>query len=292
MRRLDGLLEFIAVVEHGGFGAAAEHLAVSASYVSRRVSELEQRLGVRLLHRTTRRINLTDIGAQYLERSRQVLERIADIEADVAEMQSLVIGTVRIAAGGWYGERVVARAVAEFARLHPRLHVDLEISDRRVDLIREGFDLAVRHGPPGTPNLIARRIDSRRMRVCAAPAYLAGRAVPKTPQDLADHACLTAPFQPWQFDVDGEIREMHVDGPMVSNNGPALREAALAGLGLARLPEIYLEDMLMSGALVLLLERYEVPPSPTYLVYPSRERMPFRVRALIDHLVERLGDTT
>jgi LysR family transcriptional regulator, transcriptional activator for dmlA len=290
MRKLDGLLEFIAVIEHGGFNAAAEHLNVSASYVSRRVSELEQRLGVRLLHRTTRRIQLTDIGAQYLERSRDVLDRIAEIEADVAEQQSLIIGTVRIAAGGWYGERVVARVVAEFAHRHPRLLVDLEISDRRVDLIREGFDLAIRHGPPGDPNLIARQIASRRMRVCAAPHYLADRGRPHTPQDLANHVCLTAPFQPWRFMLDGKVDEMHVEGPLVSNNGPGLREAALVGLGIVRLPEIYLEDAIADGRLSVLLEPYEVPPSPTYLVYPSRERMPFRVRSLIDHLVEALAE--
>jgi DNA-binding transcriptional LysR family regulator len=285
MKQLDGLLEFLAVVDHGGFTAAAASLGVSASFVSRRVSDLEARLGVRLLHRTTRRVNLTDIGLLYMERNRAVLEQIESIESEIAERQNLVTGTVRVAAGGWYGERVVTAALAGLCQQHPRLRIELELSDRRVDLIRDGFDLAVRHGGPGDPDLVGRQVSARRVVVAATPAYLARKGTPQTPDELASHDCLVAPLQPWRFVVDEAVIEQSVSGPLASNSGPALREAALTGLGIVRLAEEYLANAIADGRLVRLLERFELPTSPTYIVYPSRERVPLRVRCVIDHLV-------
>lgn len=288
MNKLDGLLEFATVVDSGGFTAAAETLGVSASYVSRRVSALEERLGVRLLHRTTRRVNLTDIGAIYHERALAILEEIDNLEDDIADQQRLAVGSIRISAGGVFAERFLARALAEFAARHPRIRVRLDIDDRKVDLVAEGYDLAIRHGTPGDPDLIARRLTMRRMRVCGAPAYFELKGRPETPQDLRNFDCLTHHQLPWRFQAKGgETFEVEVESRLSSNSGTALIEAAQAGLGLTRLANIYMDEWLEKGELEAVLIDYELEPSVTHIVYPSRQRLPYRMRLLIDFLVAR-----
>ncbi len=287
MKELDGLAEFCAVIDQGGFTRAAEALGVSPSFVSRRVSDLEARLGVRLLHRTTRQVNLTDIGAQYHERATAVLNDIRDMEADLAERQNRVVGRIRVSAGGLFGEIHVAEALADFAALHPEVEIDLDISARRIDLIREGFDLAVRHGMPDDPDLVVRRIGTRRMIVCAAPAYLQANGTPHAPSDLAEHTCLSAQ-RDWAF-VDGDRpMTVRVESRWTCNNGVALVRAARQGLGITRLAETYLARDVAMGRLAPILQEWEVAPQPTVLVYPSRDRMPHRLRTLIGYLVKAL----
>ncbi|MEM8795821.1 MAG: LysR family transcriptional regulator [Pseudomonadota bacterium] len=289
MRQLDGLMEFCAVVDHGGFTRASEALGLSASFVSRRVADLEARLGVRLLHRTTRRVNLTELGATYYERATAILSDINALETDLAEQQNLVKGHIRVAAGGRFGETWVSEAMAEFASLHPEVEITLEVSDRRVDLIREGFDLAVRHSMPSDPDLIVRKIGSRRMIVCAAPDYLEIHGYPESPADLVKHCCLAAPGQKWMFQSGGPQFEVKVRGRWVSNSGPALAIACMTGLGIIRLGETYVSDAINEGSLVPLLEAHEIAPQETVLVYPSRERLPVRIRELISYIAERSG---
>lgn len=285
MRDLDGLLEFCAVVEHGGFTRASEALNVSASFISRRVADLEMRLGVRLLHRTTRSVNLTDLGAQYHERAIAILDDIRTLSTDLAEQQNLVNGRIRVTAGGLFGETWVSEAVSEFAVMHPHVEIELEVSDRRVDLIRERFDVAVRHGMPSDPDLMVRRIGKRRMILCASPKYLSEHGTPENPEELKAHICLTAPGQHWMFRRGKDLFEVKVTGRWHSNSGPALVTAARLGIGIVRLAENYLQDSLQSGDLEPLLESHEVAPQETVLVYPTRENLPYRVRALINHLV-------
>jgi len=287
MNKLDGLLEFATVVDSGGFTAAAEVLGVSASYVSRRVSALEERLGVRLLHRTTRKVNLTDIGAIYHERALAILAEIDDLEDDIADQQRLAVGSIRISAGGVFAERFLARALAAFAARHPRIRIRLDIDDRKVDLVAEGYDLAIRHGTPGDPDLIARRLTMRRMRVCGSPAYFAHMGRPETPHDLRNFDCLTHHQLPWRFQAKGgEPFEVDVESRWSSNSGTALIEAALAGLGLTRLANIYVDELLGRDELEAVLVDYELEPSVTHIVYPSRQRLPYRMRLLIDFLVD------
>ncbi|WP_298838477.1 LysR family transcriptional regulator [uncultured Roseobacter sp.] len=288
MKELDGLAEFCAVIDQGGFTRAAEALGVSPSFVSRRVSNLEARLGVRLLHRTTRQVNLTDIGAQYHERATAVLNDIHDMEADLAERQNRVVGRIRVSAGGLFGEIHVAEALAGFAALHPEVEINLDISARRIDLIREGFDLAIRHGMPDDPDLVVRRIGTRRMMVCAAPSYLETNGIPIAPSDLAQHTCLS-PSREWLFCDGDRAMTMRIESRWTSNNGVALVRAARQGLGITRLAQTYLARDLQLGRLVPLLQDWEVAPQPTVLVYPSRNRMPHRLRTLIAYLVETLG---
>ena len=286
MRNFDGLLEFTAVVDQGGFTAAADVLGVSASYVSRRVSALEERLGVRLLHRTTRSVNVTEIGALYHERALMILSDVDALENDIADQQQLAVGAIRISAGGVFADRFLAPALAQFAARYPRIRIHLDIVDRRVDLVREGFDLAIRHGAPGDPDLIARRLATRRMQVYGSPDYLDRAGRPQTPQDLKDFECITHSLMPWRFQAKGgEPFELKVESRWSSNSGTALAEAAAVGLGLTHLANTYTDDLIGSGKLEAVLCDYELPPSATHVVYPSRQRLPYRMRLLIDFLV-------
>lgn len=289
MKNFNGLIEFVSVVENGGFTAAAKVLGASPSYVSRRIAALEERLGAKLLHRSTRRVKLTEIGAQYFEKAADLLHRFEDLETALADQHNLVIGDIRVTAGGKFGETEVASALADFALAHPQLRVFFHISTRRADLIEEGFDLAIRHETPGDPELIARKLTSRRMVVCATPEYLDKFGRPSVPDDLHGHHCLASGHVPWLFQVGEANHELKMQGRWSSNNGEALVQAALRSLGLARLAEIYVQDAVAAGRLEIVLEDYELPPSTTYLVYPSREYIPYRLRVLIDFLVDRLG---
>ncbi|WP_299685640.1 LysR family transcriptional regulator [uncultured Tateyamaria sp.] len=288
MRHLDGLAEFCAVVSEGGFTRASEALGVSASFVSRRVADLEARLGVRLLHRTTRSVNLTDIGARYFERATAILDDIDTLEADLAEQQNLVKGRLRIAAGGLFAETWVSRQLAAFAAQHPHVEIELDITDRRVDLVREGFDLAIRHGMPADPDLVVRKIGARRMMVCASPNYLAEHEPPGHPSQLTQHACLAATGQRWMFCEGAAPYEVKVSTRWSSNNGVALAAACEAGLGLARLAENYFSNGIAAGKLVPILTTFEVEPQEIVLAYPSRERLPYRVRSLITFLSDAI----
>ncbi|WP_299652023.1 LysR family transcriptional regulator [uncultured Tateyamaria sp.] len=286
MRKLDGLAEFCAVVTEGGFTRASETLGVSTSFISRRVAELEARLGVRLLHRTTRSVNLTDIGALYYERANVILDDIATLETDLAEQQNLVKGRVRVAAAGLFGETWVTEQLSEFASQHPQIEVELNITERLVDLIREGFDLAVRYGMPDDQDLVVRKIGKRRIKVCASPSYLERTGLPDTPRDLSAHTCLAAPGQRWMFREGGAAFEVKVSGRWSSNNAAALVKACKAGLGIVRLGENYLNADIDAGHLVRLLEDFETDPQDIVLAYPSRDRLPHRVRALVTFLVD------
>ena len=289
MRHLDGLSEFCAVVDAGSFTRAAERLDVSASFVSRRVADLENRLGVRLLHRTTRRVNLTDLGLQYYERATSILDDISALESDLSEQQGTIKGRIRITAGGLFGETVVAAAIAEFARAHPDIEIEYDVTDRRVDLVREGYDLAIRHRVPSDPDLVVRRLGARRMITCASPAYLVAQGTPSVPEDLSQHTCLTTQAAKWTFRKNDKDYDIKVTGRWTSNNGPALVAAATRGLGIVRLADTYLAKSLDTGALTPVLEDFETLPQDTVITYPSRERLPLRMRAMIDHLVQSAG---
>ncbi len=288
MKHLDGLVEFFAVVEQGGFTAAAKELNVSTSYISRSVSKLEDRLNSRLLHRTTRRVQLTDLGTQYYEGIGSILGDITNLESTIAEQQNLLVGNIRVTAGGLYGETTISSALATFAREHPKISLHLEISNRNFDLINEGYDLAIRHGVPSDPDLIAREVSTRNIKICAAPELLATSAPIRTPHDLSNTPCICTPDIPWMFSDGSKQFTVRVQSAWTSNSVPAMTAAVLQGLGFARLPETYVRQHLLDGTLVAVLSEYEMPPQPTYLVYPSKELMPYRMRRLIDFLVDHL----
>jgi DNA-binding transcriptional LysR family regulator len=283
-----GLREFVAVVENGSFTAAADALNVSTSFISREVKRLEERLNARLLHRTTRKSQLTDIGRVYYERGKEIRDLLDALEADMADMQEQVKGPVRITAPGLYADRYVAPALAEFTDKYPQVSIELDTGMQVVDLVADGYDLAVRMSALEDSSLIARKIAPRRLMVSASPGYLIRRGRPKEPEDLRSHNCLTFPDMPWRFLYPDGVRTIRVNGHWCSDNGRALVAAAERGVGLIRMTDYYMAAQLRRGELESVLEDYEVQDAATWIVYPAREHLPTRVRFLIDFLAERL----
>jgi LysR family transcriptional activator of dmlA len=283
-----GLREFMAVVEHGSFTAAADALHVSTSFISREVKRLEERLNTRLLHRTTRSLQLTDMGKTYHTRGLEISNLLDSLESDMADLQDRPKGNIRITAAGLYAERYVAPALAEFSNKYPEVSIELNTSMTVVDIVDGGFDIAVRMSALEDSSLIARKVASRRLMVCASPGYLNLHGHPKTPDDLRKHNCLSFPDMPWRFQYPDGIQTVKVEGTWNCDNGRALVEAATRGIGLVRMTDYYMVDGLRRGELVPVLEEFEVQDAATWIVFPTRDQMPTRIRILIDFLAERL----
>ncbi len=290
MSTADGVSEFLAVVEHGGFTAASIWLGASKSHVSRQVTRLEARLGVRLLARTTRRVSLTDMGRLYYERCRRAMDDLDAAEADLADLQARPKGKIRLTAPGIYAERFLAPALAKFVTEHPEVEIELDTQMATVDLIAHGYDLAVRMSNLEDSSLVARKVAPRRILVCGAPEYLERSGRPPTPEALAGHNCLRLGDMAWRFADDDQIREVRVRGSWRSDNGTALVAAACAGVGLIRLTDYYVAGELARGELEAVLENYEVDDAATWIIYPNRLHLPTRVRLLIDYLVDALRE--
>ncbi|MEE9575494.1 MAG: LysR substrate-binding domain-containing protein [Gammaproteobacteria bacterium] len=288
----EGLREFVHVVEQGGFTAAARQLSVSTSFVSRQVTRLEDRLDVRLLQRTTRTVRLTEMGKVYYERSREILDQFESLESEMSDLQEKPKGLVRITAAGEYAERYVAPLVAEFVAKYPEVSVDLESSMQMVDIVDEGFDIAIRMSALSDSSLIARKVEQRRIMVCASPDYLKEHGRPKTPEDLRTHNCLLFPDMPWRFKYPDRFQEVKVRGSWSSNNGRVLVAAARQGIGVVRFSEYYLEELINTGELEIILQEYEVDDAATWIIYPNRRHVPTRVRYLVEFLLEELPGKT
>ncbi|MCK5499294.1 MAG: LysR family transcriptional regulator [Gammaproteobacteria bacterium] len=288
----EGLREFVHVVEQGGFTAAARQLSVSTSFVSRQVTRLEDRLDVRLLQRTTRTVRLTEMGKVYYDRSREILDQLEALDSEMADLQEKPKGLVRIAAAGEYAEQYVAPLVAEFVAKYPEVSVDLESSMQIVDIVDEGFDIAIRMSALSDSSLIARKVEQRRIMVCASPDYLKEHGQPKTPEDLRTHNCLLFPDMPWRFKYPDRIQEVKVRGSWSSNNGRVLVAAARQGIGVVRFSEYYLEELINAGELEIILQEYEVDDAATWIIYPNRRHLPTRVRYLVEFLLEELPGKT
>lgn len=292
MDRLHAMTVFAKVVEQGSFARAAERLGISTSACSRQVAELEAHLGTRLLQRTTRRLSLTESGREYYERCVQLLADLEEAEQAAAESAARLRGTIRLTTAIHFGIRHVAPAIVAFREQHPGVRFDVSLSDRVVDLVEEGYDLAVRIGSTGGENVVARKLGEARLVACASPAYLAARGAPKRPEDLARHECLTYEYLPvrglWPFrDRDGRDRSVRVSGPLRSNNGELLAAAAVAGAGIVLEPEFIVGAELKAGRLVPVLGAYAAPAIPIYAVYPSRRYLGTKVRAFADFLARR-----
>ena len=292
MNQQEGLQEFVSVVEYGSFTAAARELAVSTSFVSRQVSRLEDRLNVRLLQRTTRTVRLTEMGKLYYDRSREILDQLDALDSEMSDLQEKPKGLVRITAAGEYAERYVAPLIADFIKQYPEVSIELESSIEIVDIIEEGFDIAVRMSPLADSSLIARKVELRRVIVCASTDYLKQHGIPKTPDDLRSHNCLVFTGIPWRFKYDDRIQEMKLRGNWTSNNIRILVEAARQGVGLIRTSEYYLEELLETGELKAVLEGYEIDDAATWIIYPNRRHLPTRVRYLVEFLLDGLPGRT
>lgn len=296
MDRFEDLQAFVAVVETGSFTAAAERLDAAKSAVSRRVSALEERLGAQLLRRTTRRINLTETGRSFYERSARILADLDEAESAVAQEHGELRGTLRVALPLSFGLRHMCEPIADFSRRHPRVEFDLDLNDRRIDLVEEGVDLAVRIGRLADSSLIARRLFEARTIVCASQAYLDEHGTPQTPGELRDHQCLVYGNLPdprkWVCrDADGKRIQVDVSPSMIATSGDFLSAAAAHGLGITMQPTFIAGEAISSGELVPILTDYEWPVSPAYAVYPPTRHLSYRVREFIDYLVEHFAGT-
>jgi DNA-binding transcriptional LysR family regulator len=292
--RLASIQVFAQVVETGSFAKAADRLGLSTSAASRHVAELEGHLQTRLLNRTTRRVSLTESGRAFYERAVQLLGDLAEAEQEASSAAVVPRGTIRLTTAINFGVRHIAPAIAEFMGRHPEVRFDVSLSDRVVDLVEEGFDLAIRIGSPGGDNLVARKLGETRLVPCASPDYLAKHGAPKTPEELERHNCLTyeyvSPRHVWRFrDRSGAERSVRVAGRLHSNNGDLLAEAAAQGAGIVFEPAFIVGPEVRAGRLVPLLQEFVPAPVPIYALYPSRKHLSAKVRGFVEFLVERFA---
>jgi DNA-binding transcriptional LysR family regulator len=293
--RLTALQVFAQVVESGSFAKAAERLGLSTSATSRHVAELEAHLQTRLLNRTTRRVSLTETGRAFYERTVQLLADLKEAEQEAARAAIVPRGVIKLTTSVNFGVRHVAPAIAAFLARHGEVRFDVSLSDRIVDLVEEGFDLAIRIGGPGPHNLVARKLGETRVVPCASPAYLAARGTPQVPEDLVRHNCFTyeyvTPRNLWTFrDPSGRERPVRVSGNLHSNNGDLLAEAAARGVGIVFEPAFIVGPEVRAGRLVPLLQDFAPPPLPIFAVYPSRKHLSAKVRLFVDFLVGHFAE--
>lgn len=291
MDRLSEMEAFINVVDRGGFTGAAGRLGISKSAVSKHISALEDRLGARLLDRTTRRVNPTEIGLSYYDRAKRVLAEAADADEMVTAMQSSPRGTLKISAPVSFGQKYGGAAISGFLQAYPDVCADLVLDDRFVDIIKEGYDLALRIGNLTDSSLKARKIAETQPVLVASPAYLAEFGRPATIDALADHKLLhysmLSTGNVWRIvSRTGEERHIRTGGCLTANNGDVLVQAMIDGLGIGFSPSFFLCDHLKSGALEVILEDHPQPPMGIYIVYPSGLYTQPKTRAFIDFLVE------
>src|SRR3954469_8988352 len=296
MDRVAAMQVFALVVETGSFAKAAERLALSTSAASRHIAELETHLQTRLLNRTTRRVSLTESGRAFYQRAVQLLADLAEAEEEASSAAVIPRGTIRLTTSVNFGVRHGAPAIAAFLAEHREVRFDVSLSDRMVDLVEEGFDLAIRIGGPGSENLVARKLGETRVVPCASPAYLAAHGAPQVPEDLEAHNCFTyeyvTPRNVWRFrDASGKERAVRVNGNLHSNNGDLLAEAAARGAGIVFEPAFIVGPDVRAGRLVPLLQDFEPAPVPIYAVYPSRKHLSAKVRLFVDFLLEFFADT-
>jgi len=289
MSRWDGIDEFTAVAEQASFSAAARRLSLSTSAVSREIARLEDRLQTRLLHRTTRRVELTDAGRDFLARCRRLIDERDEALAAVQPDDQAPRGLLRMTCSVSYGERFIAPAVNAFARQNPELRIELDLDNRLRDLVGDGYDLAVRFGHLTDSRLMARRLASRRLILCASPDYLARRGAPRDLSEIASHDGLIGSSEHWRFTEAGREVSLRPTGRWRCNSGAAVLDAALQGLGLCQLPDFYVAEALTSGALVSLLDEQRPPDEGVWAVHPHPRHVPPKVRAMIDWLHDGLA---
>ena len=289
--QLDDMRIFVATVDAHNFTAAAKRLALSKQFVSRRVMALEEALGVQLLIRNTRKLAVTELGQEFYERARRILGEVEDAEQAMSLRRAGPRGLLRVSAPMSFGMMHLSPLVASFLREHADVRFDMELSDRTVDVVGEGFDMAIRIGALPDSTLIAQKLVDVRMVVCCSPGYVRRRGAPVVPADLARHSCLLyghGGVVSWDFVVDGVSKGVEVSGPLRANNGELVRDAAVAGLGIVRLPDFIVAEAVGSGLLVTVLEEFLPSATTVYAVYPQHRQSSVSIRVFVEFLRESL----
>jgi DNA-binding transcriptional LysR family regulator len=290
MGRWEGIYEFIQVVDAGGFSAAAARMGRSNSQVSKLIARLEDRLGVRLLNRTTRRLTLTDEGEQFYHRCKRVVEAFDSAEQDVSAHRNEPRGILKINVGGLFPEHFIVPLLARFLADHPHLQIDLAFTEQRVDLIEQGCDLGICQGQLADSSLVARKLLDSNLQWVAHPGYLARHGVPQTPDDLQRHNCLVGGEATWSFDNGRERGSVKVRGNWRSNSAAALVLAARSSVGVALLPGFAVAADIAAGALLPVLPSWSRREEPVWAVYPHTRHLSAKVRLFVNYLAEHFAD--
>jgi len=284
---------FTSVVDAGSFAGAADKLDLSRGMATRYVAQLETHLGARLLNRTTRKLSLTEAGSDYYQRASQVLAMVEEAETSVAQEVSVPRGTLRVTSSVAFGVRHLGWAITEYLQQYSGVQVDVTLNDRVVDLIEEGFDLGIRVATRIDPGLVARKLTPARIVACASPGYLKKHGMPKLPEDLTGHNCLSYAYwslgNEWHFRRKGVNRTVRISGNLRGNNGYILVNAAIEGLGVILHPTFLVYEALRDKKLVRILPDWETDDLTVFAVYPHRKFLPPKVRSFIDFLSERFG---
>ncbi|MBE9125016.1 MULTISPECIES: LysR family transcriptional regulator [unclassified Coleofasciculus] len=294
MSRQEDLEVFVKVVQSGSLAKAAEELQLNPSAVSRRISHLEKRLGVRLLNRTTRSLSLTEVGERYLNRCLRILEEIEEAEREAQQHSNELQGTLRISCSTYFAHRFLLAKISRFLKQNAQVSIELMLTDDVVDLVSDRIDVAIRIGELADPSLVAKKLISDRRILCASPQYLDRYGIPQTPDDLVHHRCLSLNAQKttlnqWRFRDKSGLREIQVRGNFQVNSGQALYEVLLTGLGIGRVTQFLAHRELASGQLVRLLEEYEEDNEVgIYAVFPSRHYLLPKVQCFVEFLQKSL----
>ena len=288
MDKLNAISVFCKVIETQSFTQAANQQNISVAMASKLVSQLEEHLKTRLLQRTTRKIVPTEAGMLYYQRCQAILLDLSEADSSISNMATSLQGNLLISVPRDFGLLYISPNLPKFIELHPNLHVEIEFEDKRVDLVAEGYDLALRIGYMQDSSLVARKISSSPMHFVASPSYLEAHGIPLTPDDLEYHQGLLYKSSlnqvHWQSTKANQIQRYKIQSKVVSNNGMALLEMTKAGLGISNAPDFFVKDALASGELVEILSEYKQKPLDIYVVYPNRRHLPAKVRAFIEFL--------
>ena len=288
MDKLNAISVFCKVIETQSFTQAANQQNISVAMASKLVSQLEEHLKTRLLQRTTRKIVPTEAGMLYYQRCQAILLDLSEADSSISNMATSLQGNLLISVPRDFGLLYISPNLPKFIELHPNLHVEIEFEDKRVDLVAEGYDLALRIGYMQDSSLVARKISNSPMHFVASPSYLESRGTPLTPDDLEYHQGLLYKSSlnqvHWQSTKANQIQRYKIQSKVVSNNGMALLEMTKAGLGISNSPSFFVKEALASGELVEILSEYKQKPLDIYVVYPNRRHLPAKVRAFIEFL--------
>ncbi len=290
MSRWEGFEEFVQVVDNGGFSAASRATGASKGHISQQISRLEDRLGARLLNRTTRKVSLTDIGEEFYERCNRIIEELDEAERSISSLQREAKGVLRISTPSLLGEVHLVPALAEFQQSHPQVEIELNFSSRKVDLIEEGYDLVVQLGPRTHTNVVNKTLCRTRFHVVASPDYLEQHGAPQKPTELKQHNCLMfthhGQSKPWKFSGAMGKKQVPVNGSWRSSSGNALRAAAIQGLGLVYLPDYYIADDIKSGQLQMVLSEWSAVERDIVVIYLERRHLSAKIRLCTEHLMK------
>jgi DNA-binding transcriptional LysR family regulator len=284
----DGISEFVYVAENESFTLASKKMAISTAQVSRQVSALEKRLNIKLFYRTTRKVSLTEEGRVFYQHCRSVLDGLDAAERAITNLQSKPQGKIKLTAPVAYGEKQILPLVNNFIKQYSDVEVSAYLSNRQVDIVEDGYDLAIRLGKLGDSTMMAKKLGKRTNYVCASPEYLDKQGIPHSISELNKHSCLLGTLDYWHFRESGREKSLRVTGRLRYNNGYSLTDAALKGLGIVQLPDYYVEQYIQSGELLTLLDNYRAPDEGIWAVYPQNRHLSPKIRLLVDYFAEQL----